>query len=103
MCAPSPLSFGEVDWARELQRARLRYDGMDVLKVDGHLLARMLPTLPPQGVAGSLDLIPLIGGFTRGALLDPSLVRLPNEEGDDSWACARMRLEEDHEMAPLLT
>ena len=50
-CALSPLSFGECDWTHELPRTRLSYGGTQVLKAEDLSLARMLPTLPPRGMA----------------------------------------------------
>ena len=84
MCAMSPLEFGQHDWETELPHTRLGYDGTDVLRVEPLLLLRTQPTLPPKGVAASLDVLPLVDGFTMEALLDPSLVRLPDSEVDPS-------------------
>ena len=46
----------------------------------------MPPTLAPNGVAGSLIILPLVHGSTRDALLDPSLVRLPDGQVSAEWA-----------------
>ena len=102
MCIMSPEAFGEHDWAKELPDARVGYDGAEVLRAEGLRLARVLPTLPPKGVTASLDLIPLVDGFTREALLDPSLVRLPDSEVDASWAEPTVRLEVPEELEPLV-
>ena len=102
MCALSPLEFGDHDWAAELPLTRIGYDGGEVLRAEPLSLARMLPTLPPKGVAASLDLLPLVHGFTRDALLDPSLVRIPDAEVDPLWTRPQIRLAEGEDQTELL-
>ena len=76
----SPLAFGGRDYASELSKQQVSYSGQEVHKSEGLIFERVLPTLPPRGVAGTVDILPLVQGFTREALLDPSLVRLEDDE-----------------------
>ena len=92
MCALSPLEFGERDFASELSKEKISYSGQEILKAEGLVLERVLPTLPPRGVAGTLDILPLVDGFTREALLNPQLLRLPDDEVDPSWSKPRIRM-----------
>ena len=47
-----------------------------------------------------MDLLPLVHGLTKGALLDPSLVRLPESEVKVNWAKPVVRIAQGDEVAP---
>ena len=92
MCSLSPLAFGEKDFASDLSKQQVSYSGQEVHKAEGLIFERVLPTLPPRGVAGTVDILPLVQGFTREALLNPDLVRLDENEVEADWAWPRIRM-----------
>jgi hypothetical protein len=94
MCGMSPLAFGSKDWGTELTKSVVTYNGVEVCKAEGLVIPRVAPTLPAAGVAGTLDIVPLLSGFTQEAILNPTRVRLSEGEIDDSWATPRLRMAE---------
>ena len=90
------------DWESELTKCKLGCDGHEVLRAEALVLPRVLPTLPPQEVGRSQDLLPHVHGFTEEALLDPSFVRLPESEVKVNWAKPVVRIAQVCELAPLI-
>ena len=55
----------------------------------------------PSGVAASIEAVDLVQGFTKEALLNPDLVRLPEHEVEKTWTRPRIRVAEP-DLEPVL-
>ena len=93
MSALSPDAVASHDWSVELGRAAVSYEGEEVSTAEPLCQARVAPTVPPAGVAGSIDLLPLTEGFLFEALQNPALTRLAESEVDDNWPRPRLNME----------
>ena len=73
----SPENFELIDWARELSKNRMAYDGEEVGTAETLTMEQVLPALHPEGVAASLYAPDVAGGQVLRALLDPESQLLP--------------------------
>ena len=87
----NPGGSSPLDVAKEM-KARSAYGETEVGSAHTLSLERVKPTLPPAGVAASIEAADLCQGFTRQALLEPEKVILPEEEVTDKWRPPRMRI-----------
>ena len=75
--AAARLSFDETaempacDWRRELKEKRIDYHGEESGAPMPLTLEQVVPTLPPRGIAGSIDAIEVATGEVRACLSDP--------------------------------
>ena len=76
MLEVNPEAIEKEDWEAVIHSRSVGYDGDEVGHAERLTVAQVLPTLPPAGVAGSLDADLLATGFVKEALVDPSLVIL---------------------------
>ena len=74
ICHLNPFEVSCEDWEAALSRSAVSYTGEEVISATPLSFARVLPTLPRKGVAGSIPLVPLLEGWTQEAVRDPSLV-----------------------------
>ena len=85
MCRLNPDEVSQRKWACVLNNAPLSYDGREQ-GVAEKVTARQIESgLPPEGLAASLDLLPLVDDETRAASLYPETVRLDDAEVTGSW------------------
>ncbi|CAK0841845.1 unnamed protein product [Prorocentrum cordatum] len=73
----SPEPVGPTDWARELAKKRVAYDGEEVGTAETPTVEQVLPALPPVGIAASVEAVPLCDPVVRRALLDADSMVLP--------------------------
>jgi hypothetical protein len=66
------------------------YWGADVQVAIPLTLGGVLPSLPASEVAGSVDILPLVSEETKALLLDPSLLRLAEDEVEDPLPTAKV-------------
>ena len=77
--ARSPAAMEPVDWAKELAKKRVAYDGEEVGTAETLTVEQVLPALPPEGIAASVEAAPLCEGVVRRALMDADSMLLPPE------------------------
>ena len=63
-----------------LMRKRVGYTGEEISRPQPLTLLEIIPGLPPEGAGGIVDPLNLATGDVREALIDPSLVLLPESE-----------------------
>ena len=63
-----------------LKRKRVGYTGEEISRPQPLTLLEIIPGLPPAGAVGIVDPLTVATGDVRGALIDPSLVLLPEAE-----------------------
>eukprot|EP00971_Amphidinium_carterae_P231607 4596318-Amphidinium_carterae.1 len=78
---------------REVPQLRSGYDGVEVAKAYPVSVKSILPALPPQQVAASVDVLTLVSEETRRVLLEPDVLRRPAEEVVDPLPIARVNVE----------
>eukprot|EP00959_Pyramimonas_sp_CCMP1952_P185141 3871359-Pyramimonas_sp.AAC.1 len=72
---PTPLT--PTDWAAELAKKRVAYDGEEIGTAETLSVEQVLPALPPKGIAASVEAVDLCEGNVREALLDADAMLLP--------------------------
>ena len=102
LCCLNPGELGKQDWKADVERSRVSYEGEELSVASGLSLDRCGHTLPPTGVCGSIDIVPLLVAETQRSILNPSTVRLPEFQVDGSWATPRVRMEPGHRSKDLL-
>ena len=93
--------FPELDWDSLFKSAKLEYSGDLVMKATKLSLARALPALPPEGLAGSVDAVALCGEALRPWLVDPARSILPEASWPDVVPPAKVHVV-DEDWEPLL-
>eukprot|EP00971_Amphidinium_carterae_P141447 2802751-Amphidinium_carterae.1 len=68
------------DWERELSESAVSYNGEEVSKAKDITLEQIVPALPPQGVAGSLDLARYCSPDVAEMLYNPTDLIIPEAE-----------------------
>ena len=68
------------DWENRIKDARISYHGEVVMKAEELEYERVLPSLPPEGFGGVVDILSLCEDPVRRLLQDPKLCVLPEEE-----------------------
>ena len=81
-----PSEIGSKDWERNLKCFRINYDGSEGGVAEGVTARQIEAAMPPDGLAGSVDILPLLYPGTREALLHPELVRKADEDIEWNWA-----------------
>ena len=92
---PDTALVPERDWRKLIDTKRMAYDGEVVAKAQELTMAQVLPGLPPEGVAGSVNAIDLATPRLRALLEDPSLSVKPRSEWPRKLRKARMRIARD--------
>ena len=85
----NPSTVGNKDWEREMKTTRLAYDGSEGAVAEAVTARQIGISLPAPGVAGSVDILPLVSAGTRELLLHPERVRLDDEEVNKTWSRPR--------------
>ena len=73
------------NFTRVLKRKRVGYTGEEISRPQPLSLREIIPGLPPAGAVGIVDPLTLATGDVREALIDPSLVLLPEAERFGVW------------------
>ena len=60
-----PSEIGSKDWERNLKCSRINYDGSEGGVVEGVTARQIEAAMPPDGLAGSVDILPLLPPGTR--------------------------------------
>ena len=94
--ARTPTDFG-----KELGAKTQSYWGEPVYCAEDITLAQVLPTLPAQGVAASVDICRVLEGQIRDQLRDPDSLLLPEEEWPAEVPKARTMLKDKREWGSL--
>eukprot|EP00438_Fugacium_kawagutii_P016600 Skav236386 [mRNA] locus=scaffold29:74303:80602:- [translate_table: standard] len=82
------------DWGNKIADARISYKGEVVAKAEPLELARILPSLPPEGCGASVKLADLCEGDLKTKIMDPSLCVLPVDELPDHLPAPKVRVAE---------
>lgn len=100
MCRLSPGALNPQCWEEELKSTQVSYEGEEVKTAQPLVPKLVLRSLPPEGSIGKLDILPLLDGFTRDAIMHPELVRFPDDEvePDCPRPCLHLAAGEDPEL-----
>ncbi len=90
MCEMHPGELSDIDWETEFKTAHVSYGGEEVTVAQALSVEQLEAGLPPKGLAGSIDIVPLPHGYAKECILDPSRVRLAPEEIDRQRSRRRM-------------
>jgi hypothetical protein len=95
-----PEVVASKDWNTLLRETQLNYEGEVVKTALPLTVAQVEPTLPPQGIAASIDAAELASGLVKSFLLDPQLCLLSETDTSETAPPPRMHGEE-HELVEL--
>jgi hypothetical protein len=79
------------NWEAELAKRALDYSGELASKAQNTTLEQVAPSLPPDGVAGSVDALALSGGPVHRLLEDPFEVLLPRADWPSDLRPTKLR------------
>ena len=96
----NPESLEVVDFLKELESVE-EYGGSTIRTAHTPTVESVALTLPPAGVAASIPAVDPVQGFTRQALLNPDLVRVPEDDVEKCWKRPRIRVVEE-DLRPLM-
>ena len=89
------------DFDKELGAKAHSYWGESVFCAEDITLAQVLPTLPPRGVAGSVDISKVLEGQLRDQIRDPESLLLPESEWPSEVPRAKTMLKDRSEYGAL--
>ena len=81
------------NWADEVKSIRISYQGEEVARAETMTAAQILPALPPENLAGSLQVIDFCSEHVRRLLLNPDELRLPADQCPHLGTPPRIRAE----------
>ena len=85
-------AFTVRDWKTIIQSRTLSYDGEVVARAQILTLDQVLASLPPVGVAGSIDILELVPPKLQMLLQDPENVLLPRGDWPKRFSKAKMHI-----------
>ena len=98
ICEMHPGALTDTDRETEFNTASVLYGGEEVTVAQPLSVEQWEAGLPSKGLAGSVDIVPLVHVYAKGCIPDLSLVRLAREErgacpGSDQTAACQGSLE----------
>ena len=82
------------NWSRLVQEARISYQGEVIQRAEALEFDRVLPSLPPKGFGGIVDLASLCEGQVKKLLLDPQRCQIPESELPDVIPSPKVRVKD---------
>ena len=89
------------DFSKELGAKTESYWGEPVYCAEEITLAQVIPTLPPKGIAASVDICEVVEGQLRDQLRDPESLLVPEEEWPEFVPKAKTMLKDQGEWGSL--